>query len=228
MKTSVIRTTVNILFASLIAKLSIPVVKNLLSKKQIMNGSFDKLKLVNTYGAFGEVNEEREELVISSAEDVKGPWREYEFKVKPGDVNRRPRWISPYHYRLDWQMWIASCFRDIERSPWMYRFLLKLLRGDREVVRLMSVGKPWEEEEEERLKMEGLKSSSDEVEDSDNIVKKEVGRPKYIRIERYRYKFNDSKEKGSAFWAREKVGNFFPKQGVCTENMLEELIAKNT
>jgi len=32
-------------------------------------------------------------------------WREYEFKVKPGDVARRPPWISPYHYRLDWLMW---------------------------------------------------------------------------------------------------------------------------
>ncbi len=29
-------------------------------------------------------------------------WREYEFKCKPGAVGRRPCFISPYHYRLDW------------------------------------------------------------------------------------------------------------------------------
>lgn len=37
----------------LIAYLSIPVVQNLLSSRQAMNTSFDPLRLVNTYGAFG-------------------------------------------------------------------------------------------------------------------------------------------------------------------------------
>ena len=31
-------------------------------------------------------------------------WLEYEFKCKPGDVHRRPCVVSPYHYRLDWQI----------------------------------------------------------------------------------------------------------------------------
>jgi membrane protein implicated in regulation of membrane protease activity len=39
--------------ALLLAYLSIPVVQNLLSSKQMMNTSFDSLKIVNTYGAFG-------------------------------------------------------------------------------------------------------------------------------------------------------------------------------
>jgi hypothetical protein len=30
--------------------------------------------------------------------------QEYEFKVKPGSLARRPAVISPYHYRLDWLM----------------------------------------------------------------------------------------------------------------------------
>ncbi len=37
----------------LLAYLSIPVVQNLLSSKQMMNTSFDSLRIVNTYGAFG-------------------------------------------------------------------------------------------------------------------------------------------------------------------------------
>jgi len=212
---SVTRTIMNILFATLIMKLSIPVVRNLLSKNQVMNGSFDKLRLVNTYGAFGRVNEERDELIISSSDDVKGPWKEYEFKVKPGDVMRRPRWISPYHYRLDWQMWIASCFGSIERSPWMYKFLLKLLREDKEVLGLLSMGHEVRREDQSNI-------AGDEVKGGD--AAKKTGKPKYIRVQRYRYKFNDSMKKGSAYWVREKIGNFFPKHGICTEKTLEDLI----
>ena len=93
------------------------------------NGSFDKLRLCGTYGAFGVVSEQREELIIESASNVTGPWKEYHFKVKPGDVHRRPRWISPYHHRIDWQMWIAAVSGNIERSPWLYSLLFKVSSG---------------------------------------------------------------------------------------------------
>lgn len=48
-----IRRVVNISLAVLIGYLSVPVVMNLLSSKQVMNTSFDPLRIVNTYGAFG-------------------------------------------------------------------------------------------------------------------------------------------------------------------------------
>jgi len=44
-----------VLLTLLIGYLSIPVVKNLLSSGQAMNTSFDPLKIVNTYGAFGRL-----------------------------------------------------------------------------------------------------------------------------------------------------------------------------
>jgi len=84
-----------------------------------MNGTFDKLRLCSTYGAFGMMAERREELIIESSTNIEGPWKEYNFKVKPGDAQRRPRFISPYHERLDWQMWIASQSGGIDRSPWL-------------------------------------------------------------------------------------------------------------
>ncbi len=102
-----------------------------------MNASFDPLRLVNTYGAFGTVDEIREEFIVSAASDLKGPWKEYPFKVKPGDVFRRPRFISPYHYRLDWQFWIASTVQHLNRIPWIYHFLFKLLEQDPDVLGLM-------------------------------------------------------------------------------------------
>uniref|UniRef100_A0A3B1IWV8 Lipase maturation factor n=1 Tax=Astyanax mexicanus TaxID=7994 RepID=A0A3B1IWV8_ASTMX len=44
---------VNVALGVLIAYLSVPVVINLLSPRQVMNTSFDPLRIVNTYGAFG-------------------------------------------------------------------------------------------------------------------------------------------------------------------------------
>ncbi len=71
-----------------------------------MNRSFDKLQLVNTYGAFGSVGKVRNEIVLMGTTDktvtARTKWKEYEFQCKPGNVDRRPCLISPYHYRLDW------------------------------------------------------------------------------------------------------------------------------
>lgn len=50
---SYIRRVFNISLGVLIAYLSIPVVQNLLSSRQHMNTSFEPLRIVNTYGAFG-------------------------------------------------------------------------------------------------------------------------------------------------------------------------------
>ncbi|XP_065185827.1 lipase maturation factor 1-like [Sycon ciliatum] len=47
------RQVVSLAVAGLIAYLSVPVVQNLLSARQAMNTSFEPLRIVNTYGAFG-------------------------------------------------------------------------------------------------------------------------------------------------------------------------------
>lgn len=48
-----VRQAANLALGALVAWLSIPVVLNLLSPKQVMNSSFNPLRIVNTYGAFG-------------------------------------------------------------------------------------------------------------------------------------------------------------------------------
>lgn len=53
-----IRRVVNISLGVLIAYLSVPVVLNLLSSRQVMNTSFDPLRIVNTYGAFGRYSQD--------------------------------------------------------------------------------------------------------------------------------------------------------------------------
>jgi hypothetical protein len=124
------------LLTALVAALSIAPVRNMLSPHQAMNRSFDPLHLLNTYGAFGSVGRERYEIVLEGTRDAEpGPnahWEAYEFPCKPGDLQRRPCVISPYHYRIDWQLWFAA-MSEIGDEPWLVRLVWKLLRGDADV-----------------------------------------------------------------------------------------------
>jgi hypothetical protein len=124
----------------LIGGLSIKPALNLVSETQIMNGGFDPFRLVNTYGAFGSITRVRHEIVLEGTADEKpGPdskWLEYQFKCKPGDVSRRPCVVSPYHVRIDWQMWFAA-FEDPRYNPWLLRFMEKLLEGDADALGLL-------------------------------------------------------------------------------------------
>lgn len=59
------------------------------------------------------ITKERTEVIFQGTQspDPKAPeavWEEYQFPCKPGDVQRRPCVITPYHYRLDWLMWFAA------------------------------------------------------------------------------------------------------------------------
>lgn len=61
---SYIRTVFNVSLGVLLAYLSIPILKNLMSSRQVMNTSFDSLRIVNTYGAFGSITKERTEVIF--------------------------------------------------------------------------------------------------------------------------------------------------------------------
>jgi hypothetical protein len=117
----------------LVAYLSIVPVTNLISARQLMNSSFDPLDLVNTYGAFGSVGKDRPEIIFEGTDDafITGgtKWKEYEFKAKPGDPNRRPAFIAPYQPRIDWQIWFAAMASPAE-YPWTLHFVWKLLHND--------------------------------------------------------------------------------------------------
>ncbi|MGY1750764.1 lipase maturation factor family protein [Modestobacter sp. SYSU DS0511] len=129
---------VSIALTVLVAVLSVAPVRNLLSRQQRMNTSFDPLRLVNSYGAFGSVTRVRRELVVE-ATDEPGPdavWREYEFRGKPGDPYRRPPQWAPYHLRLDWLMWFVALSPAYGRS-WLTAFLGKLLDADPATLRLL-------------------------------------------------------------------------------------------
>ncbi|MFD9034829.1 lipase maturation factor family protein [Streptomyces sp. NPDC059567] len=115
-------------------------VRNLLSRRQAMNRSYDPFHLVNTYGAFGTVGRIRDEIVIEGTSDPlrngDAEWKEYGFKGKPGDPRRLPRQFAPYHLRLDWLMWFAALSPAYARD-WFGPFVERLLDGDRDTLRLL-------------------------------------------------------------------------------------------
>ncbi|XP_076206912.1 lipase maturation factor 1 isoform X3 [Aptenodytes patagonicus] len=183
-----VRKVVNISFGLLIAYLSIPVVVNLLNSRQVMNTSFNPLRIVNTYGAFGSITKERTEVVLqgTSSLDPNDPaavWEEYDFKCKPGDLKRRPCFITPYHYRLDWLMWFAA-FQTYEQNEWVIHLAGKLLAQEEETLSLMATN-PF------------------------------AGRapPRWIRGEHFKYKFSRPGGKHASegrWWIRKRIGPYFP------------------
>ncbi|XP_076844064.1 lipase maturation factor 1 [Brachyhypopomus gauderio] len=183
-----IRRAVNIALGVLIAYLSIPVVINLVSSRQVMNTSFDPLRIVNTYGAFGSVTKERTEVVFQGTlsanhTDEGVVWEEYEFMCKPGAVGRRPCLITPYHYRLDWLMWFAA-FQTYEQNEWIIQIAGRLLANDSTMLSLMAHN-PFQNRE----------------------------KPRWVRGEHFRYKFTKPGRGGAAegkWWARKRIGPYFP------------------
>ncbi len=166
-----------------VAVMSWPIVVNLLSKRQKMNASFSPWRLVNTYGAFGSVTRNRDEIVIEGTTDPDpGPdseWREYGFKGKPTDPMQRPRQVAPYHLRLDWLLWFVP-LSPAYADPWLVPFLRALLENDDDVLSLI-----------------------------DENPFPDVP-PTAVRARRYRYRFTTRAERREtgAFWHRQLLGDF--------------------
>jgi hypothetical protein len=93
------------------------------------------LRTFNSYGLFAVMTTERREIVVEGSNDGTN-WLAYEFKYKPGDVNRRPAFVAPHQPRLDWQMWFAA-LGNSQQNPWFVNFCERLLQGLPEVLALL-------------------------------------------------------------------------------------------
>lgn len=91
--------------------------------------------LVGAYGMFAVMTTKRPEVVIEGSDDGV-TWLEYDFKYKPGDLDRAPCFIAPHLPRLDWRLWFAA-MEPVDRTLWFEPFMRRLLRNDREVVALL-------------------------------------------------------------------------------------------
>ncbi|MFE5964926.1 lipase maturation factor family protein [Streptomyces sp. NPDC056463] len=163
--------------------------RNLLSRRQAMNRSYDPFHLVNSYGAFGTVGRIRDEIVVEGT-DERVPhagtvWKEYGFKGKPGDPRRVPRQFAPYHLRLDWLMWFAA-LSPVYARDWFGPFVERLLEGDRDTLRLLRHN-PFPD-----------------------------APPALVRARLYRYRFTTWRElrETGAWWHRTLVREYLPPVGL--------------
>jgi hypothetical protein len=168
---------------AVIALLSIQPALNLVSPGQIMNTSFDLLGLVNTYGAFGTVGQERLNVVFEGTLDENptdsAVWKAYPYKGLPVALDQPPPQIAPYQLRLDWQMWFAAMASPAD-YPWTLHLVWKLLHNDPGVLSLFA-GNPFPDQP-----------------------------PRYVRAVRYRYTFAPPGNPQGLWWNRTRVDVWLP------------------
>ncbi|WP_327581409.1 lipase maturation factor family protein [Nonomuraea sp. NBC_00507] len=170
---------------TLVVVLSYWPVRNLLSRHQLMNASFNAFHLVGTYGAFGTINKTRDEIVIEGTDEPDitsdAQWKEYPFKGKPGDPARCPPQVAPYHLRLDWLMWFAA-LSPLYAQPWLLPLVVKLLQNDPATLRLLA-GNPFPDSP-----------------------------PTFVRARLYRYRFTTWRERRAtgAWWKRNLIEEYLP------------------
>lgn len=179
-----------------IGLLSIQPAFNLLSPQQIMNTSFDPLELVNTYGAFGTVGQERYNVIFEGTMDNdstdQAHWQPYIYRGLPVELDKRPPQIAPYQLRLDWQMWFASMSTP-DDYPWTIHLVYKLLHNDPLAVSLFAR----------------------------NPFPKQP--PRYIRAVLYRYRFAKPGNGQHLWWTRERIGGWLPPLSANSLQLLQFL-----
>jgi predicted DCC family thiol-disulfide oxidoreductase YuxK len=102
---------------------------------EVMYGVLEPFRLVNGYGLFRVMTKERPEIVIEGSADGT-TWQAYEFRWKPGALERPPKFVEPHQPRLDWQMWFAA-LGDLRQNRWLVGLVTRLLENTPEVVRLL-------------------------------------------------------------------------------------------
>jgi hypothetical protein len=140
----------------------------------------EPFRIASGYGLFRVMTKDRREIVIEGSRDGID-WRPYEFKWKPGDVDRVPGWCAPHQPRLDWQMWFAALGTP-QHNPWFVRLVGCLLQNKSEVTNLFA-GNPFPGEGPVYIR---------------------------ARFYRYRFSTEQERRRSGAWWEREELGEYLP------------------
>ena len=122
----------------------------------------------------------RYEIVIEGSEDAE-EWKEYHFYCKPSEINRRPRRISPFQLRIDWQAWFLP-FGPFEEQDWFRAFLTCLLKGNPPVLALLRHN-PFQEKPPRYIR---------------------------AQIYLYEFSDFETRKKSGTWWKRELIGSYSP------------------
>jgi lipase maturation factor 1 len=137
--------------------------------------------IANGYGLFRVMTKERPEIQVEGSADGID-WIAYEFKWKPGDVNRAPRWCAPHQPRLDWQMWFAA-LGGPRQEQWFGNFVVRLLENECSVTRLLA-GNPFPDKPPKYVRAVLFK---------------------------YQFTTSEEHRTTGAWWKRREIGEFFPE-----------------
>ena len=104
--------------------------KNLKLIPEQLNENVHNLHLVSSYGLFRRMTGVggRPEVIIEVANQRNGPWKEINFRYKPGNLSEPPQFVLPHQPRLDWQMWFAA-LGDYQHNPWFISLLYRILQS---------------------------------------------------------------------------------------------------
>lgn len=151
-----------------------------------LHKNIDHLHLVNSYGLHKPLKDisGRSEVIIEGGNSIDGPWKEYEFLYKPGNVNSLLPFVAPHQPRLDWQMCTAASY-TYNQNPWLMSLTYRLLNGQPEVLALINA--------------------------ADNSFKDKP--PKYIKASLYHYHFtmwNTTIPNMKVWWTRKRIEDYMP------------------
>ena len=148
---------------------------------ELMYAALAPCRIVNSYGLFRIMTKERPEIILEGSDDAI-EWKAYEFKWKPGPLDRRPGWVEPHQPRLDWQMWFAA-LGEARQNPWFFALAYRLLENSPEVVGLLARN-PFPDKPPVYLR---------------------------AQIYRYRFSTQEEHEQTGAWWERDDARTYLPQ-----------------
>jgi hypothetical protein len=133
----------------------------------------------NLFHLFPTMQTERQELRIFGSYDGR-TWESYEFRYKPGALDKAPEFIVPHQPRLDWMMWFLPP-QWPDTGFWFEPFMQALQQNRATVTRLLA-----------KNPFEGKAP------------------PKMLRVLAYRYRFTTPRERGLTgnWWKAEYLGEY--------------------
>ncbi len=137
--------------------------------------------VANGYGLFRVMTKERPEIQVEGSADGID-WIAYEFKWKPGGVNRAPRWCAPHQPRLDWQMWFAA-LGGPRQEQWFGNFVVRLLENESSVTHLLARN-PFPDKPPKYIR---------------------------AILFKYQFTTSEERRTTGAWWKRREIGEFFPE-----------------
>jgi lipase maturation factor 1 len=84
---------------------------------------------------FPTMQTQRQELIIQGSDDGQS-WSNYEFRYKPGDPTRPPKFNIPHQPRLDWMLWFVPTQQPLQMA-WFNQFMQRLHEGSPSVIQLL-------------------------------------------------------------------------------------------